>query len=103
MSYELLWVEGIDEDLKKTDEKFFFRLVSKLQFICNSNDPFRITDSIKGMPTDIRKIRLGEMRIFLHIKNILKNIYCLLIKHRKEAYKRKTLNEILTIRKKLNK
>jgi len=98
MGYEVVWAEGVDKDLENFDEKLFLRVVTKLHYIANSGKPFNLTEGIKGFSPNIRKLRIGNYRIFIYIKQIIETIYCLAVKHRKEAYKEKTLNQILTIK-----
>lgn len=102
MVYEIAWANKVDEDLKTNDERFFLRLVSKLQILAEALDPFKRTEKIIGFPEGVRKLRIGEYRAFLYIRKMIEVIYCLAVKHRKDAYKTKTLNEVLTIYKKVS-
>jgi len=98
MSYEILWIEGTEEDFKDIfSEDFFLKTLVKLKMIADSTDPFLLTDRVKGFPPNIRKMRIKDYRLFLDIRKFLDVIYCLAIKHRKEAYKTRTLKQILTI------
>ena len=98
MVYELLWVEGVEEDLRTNfDDNFCIKIISKLQFIANSKDPFLLTDRIQGFPSNIRKLKLSNFRLFLDIRKVAEIIYCLAIINRNEAYKSKSLKHILTI------
>lgn len=96
LAYEIAWARGVEEDIQNFSEKLFWRVVSKLDYIANSNNPFKLTETLQDFPKEIRKFRVGDYRVFIYIKKITDVIYCLSVKHRKEAYKTQSKKEILT-------
>ena len=96
---EVVFVEGIEDDFLKYNikEETILKIQTKLSLY--SKRLPKITQPLKGVQYKIRKYGIGRYRLFLYIKDF--TIYCLAFIHRKECYKRESINKIVTMVRKI--
>lgn len=98
-SFEVVFIEGIEDDFVeyKISEEQIFKIKNKIDSL--SSNIFSLSQKLVGFPNNLRKIRFGDYRLFVYIENF--TIYCLAFIHRKECYKKESLNRIFTLVKNL--
>jgi len=91
---EVVFIEGMEEDFikYKIKEEEILKIEAKIKLY--SDKICSMTQPIKNIKENIRKFRWGKYRLFLHIKDY--TIYCLAFLHRKECYKKESINRTLT-------
>ncbi len=91
--YEIVFVEGMEDDFLKygISQEQIVKIRNKVVFTSKNMQHF--SELIKGVPYKVRKMRFGDYRLFLYIKNFA--VYCLAYVHRRECYKRESINKIV--------
>lgn len=100
--FEVVFVEGIEDDFIKYNisEEDILRI--KIILTLHQQQVLSSSSFLKGIKHKIRKYRLfGKYRLFFCVKDY--TIYCLAFLHRKECYKKESINKILTLVKEINK
>lgn len=95
MSWKSNWIEGIEDDF--SCEKELLRAKAKVDLAC-CNNPYLHTEKIKGVNIEgLRKITIGDHRLFILLNDETENMYCLSYLPRKNCYNKISLNKVLTI------
>jgi mRNA interferase RelE/StbE len=74
------------EKLEKLNESDQKRIIKKLVEIKATDNPYRYSESLKGVSA--RKVRAGDYRIIADVDMKNKTIYVLTIGHKKEIYRK---------------
>ena len=89
MKYEKAWADSISDDLKGISESEFNRIDAKLDSILDF--PNQKSSRIKNMIENIRRIRIGNHRLIIYVKNETMTVYALAYLPRKLCYKKEKL------------
>ena len=82
MKFEIIWSDSAFRDLKKLDRtisKIIFEKVSLLV-----DEPYRYVQKLVGLP--FFKLRVGDYRVILGIKQEVLQILVIKVGHRKSVY-----------------
>ena len=93
--FDIVYSEEIGDDFikYKIKENFIIKIHNKLSL--HSNRIISISQSVKGTHYKIRKYRFGKYRLFFTIEDY--TIYCLGFLHRKDSYKKESINKMITL------
>lgn len=100
MKFEKIWVEPIQKDLIDLTEEEFEELDNEFEKILTS--PNSKTKRVKGWKHNIRRIRFGNYRLLIMVKEESLTVYSLMFLPRKDCYSKKTEKIIEKIVKQIN-
>lgn len=73
-------------ELSRIDHREVRRILDKIKFYCNSENPLVWAKPLKGNIVGSYRFRVGDYRIFFDIKRNM--IFALKIEHRKDVYRK---------------
>ena len=83
MSYELRFSDRTTKDIKKLSRETKERIFKKLEEI--AENPSRSIEEVKGH-RDYSKLRIGDYRVIVRVREDLKEIHVLHVGHRSTVY-----------------
>ncbi|MGK0232103.1 MAG: mRNA-degrading endonuclease RelE of RelBE toxin-antitoxin system [Patescibacteria group bacterium] len=83
------WVEGIDKDFRSFEE--FAKVKEKIETI--AHNPVTRLQKVKGYEP-IKKLRLGDHRLFVYLNYTTQEIHCITYLPRKKCYNKDTLEHV---------
>ena len=88
MKFSAFYTKSALEDLKKTDSVIAKRVVAKIKFYLEQQNPLLYSKKLKPPFDKFGSFRSGDYRALIETRNISGTIeiYILRIKHRKEVY-----------------
>ena len=72
------------KELRKLDRKIQFRIIEKLDYICNSPTPLFYADHLTDSSLGEYRIRIGDYRVVFDIEN--DTLIILKVRHRRDIY-----------------
>ena len=82
MKFEIIWSNSALKDLKKLNMSISKRIFEKVSLL--NNEPYRYIQKIAGSP--FFKLRIGDYRVILEIKQEVLHILIIKVGHRKNVY-----------------
>ncbi len=82
MSYNVIWSQRSEKDLKMLDSNIRNRIVSKVEYI--KEQPFSHVKRLAGIP--LYSLRAGDYRVIMDIKNKQMLIFVIKLGHRSRIY-----------------
>ena len=88
MKYKLFYTLKAKKDLLSLDKKIASKILDKLDFFINSEEPLKYAKKLVNKPTGAYRFRVGVYRVIFDIDNKgkLSILLVLKIKHRKDVY-----------------
>lgn len=86
--YKVIYSKKSDKDLEALDLDVARRITSKIEFFAEQKNPLWFATKLKRQNIGDYRFRVGDYRIIFDIdeKGIIKILFILRIKHRKEIY-----------------
>lgn len=72
-------------DLEKLPRDIQLRIIKKLEFFSNQQDPFIFSKPLVDLPPATHRFRVGNYRIAFYVKQ--ETIYVERVRHRREVYR----------------
>lgn len=88
-NYRIEYTEKALEDLKKLDKRIARRILEKLNFFVQQNNPIQFAKKLKDAQYGEYRFRIGDYRIIFdrNRKGVVQILMILSIKHRREVYR----------------
>ena len=89
MSYKIIYTKDALNDLKKLDQCVSHRIIIKIDFWAQQENPLHFAKPLKGLTPARYRFRVGDYRIIFSIgeKEEISVLFILMIKHRREIYR----------------
>ena len=84
MDYQIIWSESASKELKKLDRSVAKRIFTKVSQL--HKNPYNNITKLVDRP--YYRLRVGDYRIILDIKNNILQVLVLKVGHRKNIYKK---------------
>lgn len=85
---EYLFKPSALRSLKKFPKQIQKRLIAKIDFYANSDNPLKYAETLKDKTLGEFRFRIGDYRIIFDVDNKNRSLIILLIGHRKDIYRK---------------
>jgi len=82
MKFEIIWSDSAFKELKKLDRTISKRIFEKVSLL--HYEPYRYVQKLAGLP--FFKLRIGDYRVILEIKQEVLQILVIKVGHRRNVY-----------------